>query len=46
VAVLPYINVIVPEGVPDGEVTVAVYVTVCPTAEGFSDGVRVTVVGA
>ncbi|GAC1515371.1 MAG: hypothetical protein NVS1B11_32290 [Terriglobales bacterium] len=36
-AVVPDLKVTVPVGVPETELTVAVNVTNCPNAEGFSD---------
>jgi len=39
----PFLNVIVPVGVPLAAVTVAVKVTDCPGFEGFSDEDRVVV---
>jgi hypothetical protein len=45
-AVLPFINRTVPVGVPAEDDTVAVKVTDCPSAEGVSDEVRTTEVGA
>ena len=40
------VNVTVPAGVADAEVTVAVNVTLCPRAEGFGEETRVVVVAA
>jgi hypothetical protein len=42
---LPFLKVTVPAGVTDEEETVAVKVTDCPTAEGFSDEVTEVEVG-
>jgi hypothetical protein len=41
----PVINVTLPVGVPDGEVTVAVIVTDCPYVEGFSEEAKEVAVG-
>lgn len=48
IGVVPRMNVIVSPlgGVPKGEVTVAVNVTVCPKCEGLPDVARVVVVFA
>src|SRR5688572_21265340 len=42
--VAPSVNVTLPRGVPEGEVTVAVKVTGCPSVDGFGDDVSVVVV--
>jgi hypothetical protein len=41
----PSLSVTVPVGVPEVAVTVAVNVTDCPVAEGFTDEITVVVVG-
>src|SRR5690242_10519715 len=43
--VLPPLNVTLPVGVPEPDVTVAVNVTDCPTLEGFCDEPSVVLVG-
>ena len=44
IVVDPSLNVTVPVGVPEVAVTVAVKVTDCPKADGFTDEVRAVVV--
>jgi hypothetical protein len=41
-----FVNVIVPAGVPEVLVTLAVNVTECPTSDGLSEEIRAVAVGA
>jgi hypothetical protein len=43
ILVAPSLNWTVPEGVPPGDVTVAVNVTFCPKLEGLTDDVSETI---
>ena len=41
----PFLKVMVPDGVPEEPVTVAVKVTDCPKTDGFTEDVKIVVVG-